>query len=266
MGILSILFYVTSYWGEQLIAQSRRFYVIDLKVWTQFLIGTLSVSVLLWILFPYIHQVISFVWVGAWRIVIQLMSSILFAFGLTEDDISLNAERDVDLEMPPVHFQPMNQSAEQNATDTTQNAGISTELFWIGGIVLALAVLAVILHNKKIQAGRHVEQAAAKVDAAQAITPPPKQTKRFFNKKYSNDEYVRYQIYQLETMAFRKGVGRHPWESIREWLHRIGVKHDRIDLYEKVRYGGLGLNDEEHQIFKREILKLRAQIENAEGE
>ncbi|WP_313801394.1 hypothetical protein [Cytobacillus sp.] len=73
---------------------------------------------------------------------------------------------------------------------------------------------------------------------------------------------IRKEIYAFERFAKKMGLGRWPFESLPEWLLRMGINHssDIITIYEKVRYGENHLTRIEETYFKEEIDKTKQQL------
>src|SRR5699024_6894896 len=66
--------------------------------------------------------------------------------------------------------------------------------------------------------------------------------KRIFGKP--PEHQVRKIIYRFEREAWKLKVGRHPYETLEEWLNRIDAPID-YGIYEKLRYGKKDVSKEE---------------------
>lgn len=78
---------------------------------------------------------------------------------------------------------------------------------------------------------------------------------KFFKRKSNKHLHpVRKLVYNFEEKAFKAGKGRLAAETIEEWFERIGVTID-VSTYEKVRYGGQEVDQEEVQKLKKHLLE-----------
>jgi len=86
--------------------------------------------------------------------------------------------------------------------------------------------------------------------------------KRLFHRYTKPNHTVRKMVYDLERRAERKGQGRHPFETVESWLERFNIQAD-MSVYERVRYGGEHVSDQEIKALQRELeaveLHLREQ-------
>lgn len=60
--------------------------------------------------------------------------------------------------------------------------------------------------------------------------------KTLFNMQKSPTDFVRKIIYQFEGKANKVKLGRIPYETLEEWLNRLGVS-SYFNIYQMVRYG-----------------------------
>ncbi|WP_139693388.1 DUF4129 domain-containing protein [Sporolactobacillus terrae] len=73
---------------------------------------------------------------------------------------------------------------------------------------------------------------------------------------------VRRAIYRLQKQAKKVGCGRHPYESLQEWLFRLNLNAtDRlITYYEKVRYGNQELTASEQAMYLDSVHDAEKQL------
>lgn len=73
---------------------------------------------------------------------------------------------------------------------------------------------------------------------------------------------IRNEIFAFERAAKKMGLGRWPFESLPEWMQRIGIIHssDIITIYEKVRYGENHYTKSEETHFMEGIEKTKQQL------
>lgn len=68
---------------------------------------------------------------------------------------------------------------------------------------------------------------------------------------------IRRHVFEFEKRAVRLEYGRKPFETIEEWLKRIGFDTN-LQVYQKVRYGGEEVSDQEADQLKVELKKLES--------
>jgi|SRR5699024_1681955 len=73
---------------------------------------------------------------------------------------------------------------------------------------------------------------------------------------------IRKLVFQFERKAEKNNKGRMPFETVGEWLTRIGMD-DELAIYQKVRYGDAGnVSEEETVLLKSRLKKLQGELEN----
>lgn len=86
----------------------------------------------------------------------------------------------------------------------------------------------------------------------------------FFRRKKTTPPInpIRKEIFAFERFAKKMGLGRWPFESLPEWMQRIGIinSSDIITIYEKVRYGENHYTKIEETHFMEEIEKTKQQL------
>lgn len=79
----------------------------------------------------------------------------------------------------------------------------------------------------------------------------------FFTKNKINppNNTIRKEIYALEKFAKKRKLGRLPYESLSEWMKRIGIldADDVNFIYEKVRYGHFSYSESEEWLIKEKL-------------
>src|SRR5699024_11721321 len=81
--------------------------------------------------------------------------------------------------------------------------------------------------------------------------------KNLFNRLYDSlfqrpSHPVRRLLYQFERKMIGTSYERHSFETIDRWSKRIGLATN-LEVYQKVRYGNLEVNNEEVEKFKKEL-------------
>lgn len=79
----------------------------------------------------------------------------------------------------------------------------------------------------------------------------------FFAKNKTNppSNSIRKEIFALEKFAKKRKLGRLPYESLSEWMKRIGIldADDVNFIYEKVRYGHFSHSESEERLIKEKL-------------
>jgi hypothetical protein len=77
-------------------------------------------------------------------------------------------------------------------------------------------------------------------------------------------DLIRREVFELERFAYKYNCGRHPYETIEEWLRRIGFAdvEQVIKIYEKLRYGHQSYSSEEKTSFMLEISRMKQHIKD----
>ncbi|WP_156324537.1 hypothetical protein [Bacillus sp. FJAT-27245] len=82
------------------------------------------------------------------------------------------------------------------------------------------------------------------------------------------DNLLRREIFNLEYFAVKNGFGRLGFETVGEWLSRIGAPSNQrvIGLYEDVRYGDLNVTHSELEFARGELKGLKEMIKQKRKE
>ncbi|MUK89971.1 hypothetical protein GMD78_16490 [Ornithinibacillus sp. L9] len=89
-----------------------------------------------------------------------------------------------------------------------------------------------------------------------------KTQKRKYRKQFKKiDHPVRKVIYQFEHYAAKHQKGRKHFETIEEWLRRIGYNAN-LEVYQKVRYGDIDVSDKEVELLLVEVGNMEVKLKN----
>ncbi|WP_042222613.1 hypothetical protein [Oceanobacillus manasiensis] len=139
----------------------------------------------------------------------------------------------------------------------------ATPYIIIGTIValLLFAIVLVILFWKKRFSKSETEEEIESSVSYSALendyelhTSRTSRLNRWFNKP---KHPIRKLVFQFEKKAMKEKKGRRKYETIEEWLNRIGVNAD-LEIYQMVRYG------EVEQVSQADVEKLRLVIKEAD--
>lgn len=87
----------------------------------------------------------------------------------------------------------------------------------------------------------------------------------FRRKRRKFDHPVRKMIYDFERNAYKHNQGRHSFETIEEWLTRIGFTSD-LEVYQKVRYAGMDVSDIEVEKLVQDIKEIEMNFKEQKDE
>ncbi|WP_100012425.1 hypothetical protein [Lentibacillus sediminis] len=79
------------------------------------------------------------------------------------------------------------------------------------------------------------------------------------------DHPVRRSIMELEQQAARQNKGRHPFETLEDWIKRIPLELDS-EVYQKVRYGDEDVSDQEVRELEVQVRRVRDELASRRGE
>lgn len=74
------------------------------------------------------------------------------------------------------------------------------------------------------------------------------------------DHPIRKLLYQFEVRLTKRGFGRQPHETIENWFTRLQLSDYNIQIYQKVRYGGEEVSEEEVRSFKKNLQQINEQL------
>ncbi|WP_099159970.1 hypothetical protein [Virgibacillus ndiopensis] len=161
--------------------------------------------------------------------------------------------------------QQQNQLNElQQGSNTSLIEKIMPYMYWAIAIIITglVIILAIRFFNNKF---RRIEQA----DVSDAIVygdldDKPRDNRNFINKIFASQKKpnhpVRKLVYQFERKASKGGYGRNPFETVEDWLKRIGVD-DNLTVYQKVRYGEKKVSDHEVSVLRDQLLRAEAKLD-----
>ncbi|SFE17531.1 hypothetical protein SAMN05428981_1048 [Bacillus sp. OV194] len=139
---------------------------------------------------------------------------------------------------------------------------------WILWIICAVILLALLIYFR-----RRIISTLGQTISSQSIQPimpgekPALKRRRFW--KTPADEARKVYI-QFEKRMTKLGGGRAYDESVTEWLHRLDLPKTAIEIvstsYNKVRYGGLSLDSDELDFFKKETRSLTGEFKKRNRE
>ncbi|MDC3412888.1 DUF4129 domain-containing protein [Aquibacillus sp. 3ASR75-11] len=261
MGIITIMVFICGYWWRHLHFQQRKMEGADLFGIALFLSVFFCLGLIFWGLFPLVSWTLSTLWLVITQSIIYLIGSLLYLSGFRQSDISINSSRSIDIDSAFNGLPFTGEKPSGQVTNTVSNASIGWEV--TGGVLLLLflLLLAFFLYKKKLPS----QEEEVSLDKKDLDTIDygdfKKKTRLSKRKQFSKPTlFVRKKVFEIETLALQQGIGRKPWETLQDWLRRMGMRENAIYLYEKVRYGEKDLSDQETEVFKKEIKLLQQHV------
>ncbi|GAB3803096.1 DUF4129 domain-containing protein [Virgibacillus kimchii] len=136
-------------------------------------------------------------------------------------------------------------------------------------IAIALLFLSILIfwiwknrHNrfKKVEKNDSVSYSSEEM-APQSSTSSFARWRNSFLKK--PDHPVRKMVYQFERTASKHRRGRRQFETVEDWMERIGLAAD-FTIYERVRYGEADVSEKEVNQLKEQIRKMEKELKERE--
>jgi hypothetical protein len=164
--------------------------------------------------------------------------------------------------------QPYNTESNQNMPDLFKEANaaknhaffMTKDVFFISLLVIGIICLFFFVYKRRSEITMTWLDKSTPAYISEIIKGP---SIRLFNGKQSPPEdFIRNEIFKFEKYAQRHHNGRYPFETLEEWLERIGLtgREQTISVYEKTRYGGIISSHEEQLYFKNEIRQMKQQL------
>ena len=261
MAMIQIVIFTSGYWLSQLTAQKRSVKLVELKVLALYLSLSVSAGLLFWIMYSGIRFSLSGLWTWGTRGVVFLISALLYLAGIrssftNEGDSSRSA---FSMDTPPLTLTEK-KSVKDLLSETTNSVSSIHQTVWIILLGLVLILAAYVLFRRKLMSQESFEHQESTGSEAASVTYYPLKETPGYTYSYDHrppEQYVRKEVFQLESLAREKGKGRKPSETLQNWLRRLRVDEVVIELYEKVRYGEQPLSSQEKKVFTEAVRQLK---------
>jgi hypothetical protein len=247
--LLVVLIFADSYFTKwsSLSADKSKFSVLFVKV----LLALSGVGLVIAFSLKYI-QLVFF---GFFQVVAKVVSSIILPlYSFIEYLIGLIGNKTNDIEYKPVEPLQGNNDFQPHSYSFGANF-----IYFL----LFLAVAAFIYYVIR----RKLQQEAIAIDsiAAVEITDGAITHKSlWFSNRWGKppEDLIRKEIFQLEKYAHKLKVGRHPNETLEEWVKRaeLSLSEECIKIYYKVRYGGDAASSRDIAMVKSEADTVKKQL------
>ncbi|WP_188454054.1 hypothetical protein [Virgibacillus oceani] len=164
----------------------------------------------------------------------------------------------------PMEQQQKQLNELQQGSNTSLIEEIMPYIYWTISLTIAaiIIILAIRFFNKKF---RIADQA----DVSDAIVYGNLDDKQRDNRSFISkivaaqrkpSHPVRKLVYNFEKKALKNGYGRSPFETVEDWLARLGIDN-YLTVYQKVRYGEKDVSDQEVNTLREQLLQVEERLE-----
>lgn len=232
---------------------------IDFRIWIYILLTFVIGAGGLLFVSNYIKTAFQTIWRILSSIIAFILSLPLYLLEF------LNFDYHTDYEPPEnqkIKEERMNE--QQPAMDSSIIENNVDFFYWIIAILAFIAVtLLIVRHFKKKLPDRPEYVSHHNITYEHLLDKQKNRKGVFFSKRYFHapNHPIRKLVHQFEKRAAKSGKERKPFETLEEWLTRIGFT-TYLNTYQKVRYGNETVTEIEKRQLKNQLKKMSAQIEN----
>lgn len=234
----------------------------DQKFWLYIMGGLAIGTVIVYFSFNTIRFIVAKIWAG-FSYVLTLVGGLL-----------VSLLQNIELDFRPDYEDP-EQLGEQESpipeefqhSDTYLLENITPIIIWImiALIIGALVWMAIRLYRGRFEAHRQVDE--SDVVSYGNLDESNERGENLFQRMIKNyfktpQHPIRKMVYQFERKAAKANYGRHRYETIENWMERIGLDMD-LDTYQKVRYGHMEVSDDDIKDLKKQLENMEAFIETS---
>lgn len=144
-----------------------------------------------------------------------------------------------------------------------QSYGVTQDILYILFILGVVALIIYLMYRSKLkrQTVSKNESRVAEIFDRGFIS---NQASLLRKKVKPPEDLIRREIFVLEKYAHKIKLGRLPFETLEEWWQRVGINdsEELIEIYDKIRYGGLTFSNEESIQISRRIRHLKQKLKD----
>lgn len=164
---------------------------------------------------------------------------------------------------------PVNEQEEETevemgnqAEEFTDSSVLGAIPQWVWFLVIAVILVAIVLYLWKKKMSHETISEQINLNIAYASLPQSNKPKRRIFRSNQPENNLRRLLYQLQMYAQKRGLGRHEYETVREWFDRIGISNQElvIETYDAVRYGNGVLTKNEEVLIEERIRGIKKEI------
>ena len=240
----------------------------DRKFWLYIVSGMVIGTTIIYFSFNTVRFIVSKVWTAISYVIIFVGGNLIRLL----QHLELTAlEQDPDYEDPEElgdDESPIPEEFQESGSVLFEN--ITTIMMWIivAIIIGFIFYIAYRFFKEKFESPIHKE--ADDVVSYGSLDKGDRWRNNIFQRfmeryRRSPRDPVRKMVYQFERQASKTNYGRYRYETIENWLQRIGVNM-KLETYQKVRYGHMEVSDDDIQQLTQQLKQIEAQFDNERDE
>ncbi|WP_223595150.1 hypothetical protein [Neobacillus bataviensis] len=142
-----------------------------------------------------------------------------------------------------------------------QTFGMTENILYLILILALLGFIIYFIYKKKLKLQTFSGNPSNKVEVSEGVFSG-KLTSFLRKKEKPPEDSIRKEIFELEIFAQKLQLGRFPFENLQEWFNRVGIRelNETIEIYEKVRYGGLLSSMDDQNMIKKDIHLIKQKL------
>ncbi|MDN3014949.1 hypothetical protein PH210_01870 [Paenibacillus sp. BSR1-1] len=142
-----------------------------------------------------------------------------------------------------------------------QSFGVTENILYLILILVLIGFIVYLLYKRKLKLQTFSGSQFNKVEVSEGIFSG-KLTSFLRKKEKPPEDSIRKEIFELEIFAQKLQLGRFPFENLQEWFNRMGITelNETIDIYERVRYGGLLSSMDDQNMIKKDVQRIKQKL------
>lgn len=154
------------------------------------------------------------------------------------------------------------QEESEQVQDSIQSTSFDFPIEIFLSVILIISVIALIFWLRKVKPEKEIEKPTPSITVERYAASQPKTEEKLktgFTYGEAELQLVREVFREFDKEARAEGKGRKEFETVREWLERMGwpVSEDFFNTYNLVRYGNGSISEKEALPFIKEIQNLK---------
>ena len=254
---------------SQLTAQMRPVKLIEFSVLALYLSLSIGAGLLFWFMYSGVRLSLFGLWSWGTKGVVFLISALLYLVGIRSSFMNEGISSRSAFSMDTSPLTLTDKKSVKDLLSETMKSSSSHQMVWIILLCIVVLLTAIMLFRRKFKSQESFEQQESSGSetgtvAYHPIKEMPDRSNSFYHRPPV--PYVRKEVFQLESLARVKGKGRKSSETLQNWLRRLRVNEEVIELYEKVRYGEQRLTSQELKVFTEAVKQLKDFMNDSSNE
>ncbi|MGG1678913.1 hypothetical protein ACIFOT_24790 [Neobacillus sp. NRS-1170] len=142
-----------------------------------------------------------------------------------------------------------------------QTFGMTENILYLILILALLGFIFYLIYKRKLKLQTFSGNPSNLVEVSEGVFSR-KLTSFLRKRERPPEDIIRKEIFELEKFAQKLQLGRFPFENIQEWFNRTGIteSNEIIEIYEKVRYGGLLSSMEDQNTIRNDVHRIKQKL------